>query len=135
VEEVFIVVPSTVTVEDVTNVLRRSWRLDEEMSDPYIEDTSGATAYVVEHELDEAFLEEFFLDRAGMLETLRERVGDFRILGLRYRGPALAREVARSIAASELAADPMLLDADGSLLPAAAFLGRLCDGQRWDWFP
>jgi hypothetical protein len=90
---------------------------------------------VVEHELDEAFLEEFFLDRAGMLETLRERVGDFRILGLRYRGPALAREVARSIAASELAADPMLLDADGSLLPAAAFLGRLCDGQRWDWFP
>jgi hypothetical protein len=42
---------------------------------------------------------------------------------------------ARAIASSELAEQPMLLDADGTFLAPDEFLRRLDQEPPWDWFP
>lgn len=134
-EEVFIVVPTSVTLSDVADVLRRSWRLDDQLTIPYAELESGAKAYVQEQDADDEFMEELSLEDPGLLDVLKQRFGDYRILALRYRGPALAREWARAIASSELAEQPMLLDADGTFLAPDEFLRKLDQEPPWDWFP
>jgi hypothetical protein len=130
-EEVFIIVPLSVTLTDVANVLGRSWDVDNELGVPYIEGKQSH-AYVVEPELTDRFMEEFFLDEPRMRERLREKFGDFRILALRYRDPALARDMARAIASSELSKTPMLLTADDTYVSPGEFLERLDDPSQWD---
>jgi hypothetical protein len=80
-------------------------------------------------------MEELFLDDPGELDDLRREIGDLRILSLHYRGPDLAREMARTIASSMLAERPMRIDADGAYLTPARFLQRLDEEPPWDWVP
>ena len=132
-EEVFIIVPRSVTLDDVADVLRRSWTLDEGVGVPYVQTGPDSTAYVAEPEVTRTFEEELALDHPNLWDRVRGTVGDHRILSLRYRDPTLAREVARAIATSELASRPMLLNADGAYLTPDEFLSRLDGDPPWRW--
>jgi hypothetical protein len=134
-EEVFIVAPCSVGLSDIAAVLGRTWTLDDELSIPYVNVDPHSSAYVDEEDQDEDFKEGLFLDHPELPEILARQFGDdYKIFALRYRDPALAREMTRALATSELAASPMLLNADGSYLPAGRFLERLAEDPPWDWF-
>jgi hypothetical protein len=133
-EDLFIIVPSAVTLEDLRAVLARTWKLSDDHDNPYIDLDHYSRAYVEEESVDDDFLAEFFLEHPGMPERLQEDFGRYRVMALRYRDPALAREMARVIASSELNNRPMLLNADGTYLSADAFLRRLGEAPPWDWF-
>jgi hypothetical protein len=122
-EEVFIITPKGVGLSDIATVLRRTWTLDDELTIPYINVDAHSSAYVDEEDLDEDFQESLFLDHPELPEILARQFGDdYRAFALHYRDPALAREMTRALASSELAESPMLLNADGSYLPAERFL-------------
>jgi hypothetical protein len=134
-EEIFIITTKGVGLPDIADVLRRTWRLDDELGVPYVKVDSHSRAYVAEPELDELFKEDLFLEHPEMPEILAKQFGrDYKIFSLRYRDPALAREMAHAIASSELADSPMLLNADGTYLPAKRFLARLAEDPPWDWY-
>jgi hypothetical protein len=123
-EELFIIVPKRVTLDDVRAVLQRRWPLEAHRNQPSVELDRNRGAYVAE--LDPTTIENdplFF--GPGERARLHACVGDFRVLALRYRSPQLAREMARAIAASDLGEGPMLVDADGTYLTARDFLARL----------
>jgi hypothetical protein len=123
-EEIFIVVPKSVSLEDISDVLRRYWTLEEHRDQPSVELDLNRRAYVAE--LDEAETDaDPLFHEPGERESLYERVGDFRILSLRYRSPELGRDMASAIAKSELAERPLLLNADGTYLTPEEFLSRL----------
>jgi hypothetical protein len=86
-EEVFIVVPRSVTLDDVADVLRRTWTLDEDVGVPYVQTGPDSTAYVAEPEVTRTFEEELALDHPDLWDRVRGTVGDHRILSLRYRDP------------------------------------------------
>jgi hypothetical protein len=132
-EELFIVVPRSVTLNDVGGVLRRHWPLEEGRSQPSVELDLNRGAYVAELDPNNAENDPLFFS-PGERARLQETVGDFRIFALRYRSPQLAREMARAIAASELADGPMLVDADGTYLTASDFLAKLDEDPPWNWF-
>ena len=132
-EEVFIIVPTSVTLDDVGRVLERLWDLDPDLPVPHVELGLWRRAYVAEPELDDQFMEDLFYDHPDMPRRLKEQFGDFRIFALRYRDPVLARHMAGAIAASKLAEQPMLLDADGTYLAPQQFLARLRENPPWRW--
>jgi hypothetical protein len=123
-EEIFIVVPKSVTLGDISDVLRRHWTLEEHRDQPSVELDLNRRAYVAELDEAETDADPLFYE-PGERESLRERVGDFRMLSLRYRSPELAREMASAIAKSELAELPLLLNDDGTYLTPEEFLSRL----------
>jgi hypothetical protein len=134
-EEVFIIVPEEVTLDSVGAVLERHWTLEKGYATPHVELSPTERAYVVElDELSEADLEDLSLDHPDIQQTLSNRFGEYRVLSLRYRSPALARDMARAIASSELAERPMLLNADGTYLSPREFVRRLDADPAWDWF-
>jgi hypothetical protein len=133
-EEIFIIVPQDVTLDRVGDVLARHWRLAAGYGTPHVELSPTERAYFVElDDLSEADLEDLFFEHPDVRETLPERFGDPRILALRYRSPALARDMARAIASSELAERPMLLNADGSYLTPREFVRRLDEDTAGRW--
>ena len=133
-EELFIAVSSTVTLDDIAKVLSQRWKLDEDRSVPYVDISPCSHAYVTEVPLDDRASEELFLDHPGELDELSGDIGDLRILSLHYGDPDLAREMARTIASSKPAETPMRIDADGNFLTPSRFLERLDEEPRWDWF-
>jgi hypothetical protein len=134
-EEIFIITTKAVGLADIADVLRRTWKVDDELGVPYIKVDSHSTAYVAEQEVDELLTEDLFLEHPEMPEILGKQFGrEYKIFSLRYRDPALAREMARAIASAELANSPMLLNADGTYLPAKGFLARLSENPPWDWY-
>lgn len=70
--------------------------------------------------MEDRCVKEFFLGDPDLPQQLQAHFGEYRILSLHYRDPQLAREMARAIASSELADQPMLIDADGTLLQLIA---------------
>jgi hypothetical protein len=134
-EEIFIITTKAVGLPEIADVLRRTWELDDELGVPYVKVDPHSRAYVAEPEVDELFKEDLFLEHPELPEILAKQFGDhYRIFSLRYRDPALAQEMARAIASSELAVSPMLLNADGTYLPAKVFLARLAEDPPWDWY-
>jgi hypothetical protein len=134
-EEIFIITTKAIGLPNFAEVLRRTWKLDDELGVPYVKVDSHSRAYVAEPELDERFKEDLFLEQPEMPAILAKQFGDdYRIFSLRYRDPALAREMARVITSSEMADSPMLLNADGTYLPAKTFLARLAEDPPWDWY-
>jgi hypothetical protein len=133
-EEVFIGVPKTVTLGDVAKVLRRSWALDETMNEPHVVLALGSRAYVTELDRAEVECDPLFFEDPSKPEALRAAIGDdYRLLSLRFTDPALARDMSRALAKSELAEQPMLLDATGTFLSPGQFLARLDEQPPWDW--
>jgi hypothetical protein len=132
-EEVFIAVPSTVTLDDISAVLRKSWTLDESLSQPHVVLDPWSRAYVAELDRQQVEGDALFFQDPVQPEMLRRRIGNYRLLALRYTDPSLAREMARAIATSELATKPMLLDADGTFLTPQEFIARLGEHPPWDW--
>jgi hypothetical protein len=124
VEEVFIAVPRSVTLDAIGDVLRQRWTLDESMSQPQVVLDDSSRAYVAE--LDHAEVEDdpLFFEDPGTPATLRDHIGDYRLFSLRYTDPALARAMTRAIAASRLAETPMLINSDGSFVTPVEFLRR-----------
>jgi hypothetical protein len=122
VNDLLIVVPTRVTLEDLTAVLKRTWAVTGSATQPRVSLEPHATAYLSELELGPALEEEIFLDDPPMRDAVRARLGDYRLISLRYSDPRLAREMAIAIARSNLAEEPMLLNADGSFLTPDEFL-------------
>ena len=119
-EEIFIAVPTSVTLRDIRDVLERIWELDPDMEQPHIRLDLHRRAYVAE--LDAEDLDAFDMFSEGERELVQERVGDFRMLSLRWRSRDLAKHMARVIASSKLAEDPMLISPDGPYLTPEEFL-------------
>lgn len=132
--DVLIIVPTTVTLADVADVLARSWSLDEEIDQPSVVLDPYERAYVTELDVTPQLEEEIFLEDPVTPDLIKTQFGDYRLLALRYTSPRLARAMAQAIASSELADQPMLLDADGTFLSARDFLARLAEKPDWDWF-
>lgn len=120
--EVFIALPRSVTIEMIGDVLRRTWTLDEDMAQPSIETGPGSHAYVAE--VDPATVGDPLFLQPAEREELGRRLGDHHLFSVRSTSPALGRDMARAIAASELAASPMLLDLRDRFLTPADFLSR-----------
>jgi hypothetical protein len=134
-EEVFIGVPTAVTLGDVANVLRRSWTLDDTMSEPHVVLALGSRAYVTELDRTDVESDPLHFEDPSKPVKLRAAIGDdYRLLSLRFTDPALARDMTRALAKSELAEQPMLLDADGIFLNPGEFLARLDEQPPWNWF-
>ena len=131
--DVAIIVPATITLGDVAQVLARSWSLDPDLVQPSVELNPSEFAYVTEIEVTPEVEEEMFLEDPVIPDVIRRDFGDYRLLALRYTSPRLARDMTRAIASSELAHRPMLLDADGAFLSARDFLARLDEIPAWDW--
>ena len=131
-EDLFIVVPKSVTLEDFRAVLGRTWQLEEGRRQPSVRLDLYRGAYITEVDPKDSDDPPFF--RPGEQEKLPVPIGDVRVYNLRYQSPQLAREMARALAASELGGAPMLIDADGTYLTAHDFLRRLDEEPAWDWF-
>jgi hypothetical protein len=110
-------VPRSVTIGMIGDVLRRTWTLDEDMAQPAVETGPGSHAYVAE--VDPATVDDPLFLRPAEREELARRLGDHHPFSVRSTSPALGQDMARAIAASELAASPMLVDLwDRFLTPA-----------------
>lgn len=86
------IVPWSVTLEDIGTVLGRTWKLDGNYEFPVIDIDHYTRAYVEEEDLDDDFMEEFFLGRPEMPECLQREFGDYRVMALRYRDPSDSRD-------------------------------------------
>ncbi len=91
-EDLSIIVPWSVTLEDIGAVLGRTWKLDGNYEFPVIDMDHCTRAYVEEKVLDDDFMEEFFLGRPEMPECLQREFGDYRVMALRYRDPSDSRD-------------------------------------------
>jgi hypothetical protein len=131
--EIAIIVPTHVTMNDFAKVLGQFWSLDSDLAQPSVQLNPYEFAYVAEIEVTPQLEEEMFLEDTVTPGIIRRDFGHYRLFALRYTSPTLARDMARVIASSELAKGPMLLDADGSFLRAADFLARLDERPEWKW--
>jgi hypothetical protein len=123
--EVYIATPADVTLEMIGDVLRRRWRLDDALAQPSVDLGGSRWAYVAE--FDERDREDPLLLAPDEREALTRRLGSYRLFSVRYASPTLGRNMARTIASSELAEGPMLLDHDDTFLSPREFLERTAD--------
>jgi hypothetical protein len=124
--EIVVALPRSVTLEMIGDVLRRTWTLDEDMAQPTVEIGPGTHAYVVE--VGHATMDDPLFFQPAEREELSRRLGDHHLFSVRSTSPALGRDMARAIAASELAASPMLLDLRDTFLTPAEFLSQTATG-------
>jgi hypothetical protein len=120
--DLLIAVPKRVTLEDLTAVLKHGWTVTGSAVQPRVELDQHSMAYLTELELDPGVEEEIFLDDPPMRDAVRVRLGEYRLISLRYSDPRLARNIALAIATSKLAEEPMFLNPGGSFLSPEEFV-------------
>src|ERR1700730_7596870 len=108
--DLYVVVPANVTLSMVRDVLGRSWTVEGSPTQPRIELDRSSKAYLTEIDMTPSLEEEVFIDDPQVLEQIKREFDGYRLIAVRYSDRALAQEVARAIASSELASMPMLLD-------------------------
>jgi hypothetical protein len=123
--DLYIIVPASVTLADLANVLRLHWKVEGSPTQPSVAIDRYSRAYLTELDMSDAASEELFLDEPDLPDRLRSEFGDFRVISLRYSDRTLADEMSRAIASSELATRAMLLDADGRFLSPSSYLAQL----------
>jgi hypothetical protein len=122
--DLYVVVPANVTVSMLGDVLGRFWTVKGSPAQPRIELDRSSKAYLTEIDMTPSLEEEVFIDDPQVLEQIKREFGGYRLIAVRYSDPALAQEVARAIASSELARMPMLLDATGEFQAPSEFLAH-----------